>query len=91
MQEEGFYSPMPRFVQRITAYVIETVIMHGEEFIATLKHAANAIWEDTRRTPERVLAELQSYGVIEIVSLVVSMILLAIVLLVAAANAVQMY
>lgn len=50
MQEEGFYSPMPRFIQRITAYVIETVALHGKEFIAMLKHAAIAIWEDTRRS-----------------------------------------
>ena len=86
MQDPLSYSPLPQSIQRIQAYVTSTATMHGSAFLDLLKNAAMAIWEDTRQTPERVLAELQSYGVVEVISLTVSVVLLAIVFLVAAAN-----
>ena len=88
MQDPLSYSPLPQSIQRIQAYVTGAAVMHGRAFFDLLKNAALAIWEDTRQTPERMLAELQSYGVVEVISLAVSVILLAIVFLTATANAV---
>ena len=54
-----------------------------QEFTALLRGSFNALWDEVTAIPERLVAELTSYGWVEILSFAVSVILLLVVLITA--------
>lgn len=90
MPQNDSRNPVPP-IEQIKNHLISTLHSQGRDFIEALKQSASVIREDARRIPERLLIELRSYSGVEIVSFTVSLILLVIVFMVAAKNAVRMY